>query len=134
MSNYERGLTVLDVTQPTAATDIGFFDTYPTSDDAHFNGAWGVYPFLPSGTLLVSDIQSGLFVLRLATATLENTPTPTATVTPTATPAPNATAVIATPTATPSPLPTASPTPTLVATVPSVGNSTYRFLLPLVTR
>ena len=134
MSNYERGLTVLDVTQPTAATDIGFFDTYPTSDDAHFNGAWGVYPFLPSGTLLVSDIQSGLFVLRLATTTLENTPTPAATVTPTAAPAPNATAVIATPTATPSPLPTASPTPTLVATVPSVGNSTYRFLLPLVTR
>ncbi|MDQ3249980.1 MAG: SpaA isopeptide-forming pilin-related protein, partial [Chloroflexota bacterium] len=33
-----------------------------------FNGAWGVYPFLPSGTILVSDIEGGLFILREATA------------------------------------------------------------------
>ena len=33
---------------------------------AAFHGAWGVYPFLPSGTLLVSSIDGagGLFVLR----------------------------------------------------------------------
>lgn len=30
MSNYERGLTVLDISDPTAPVEAGFFDTYPT--------------------------------------------------------------------------------------------------------
>ncbi|MDP5133422.1 MAG: choice-of-anchor B family protein [Paraglaciecola sp.] len=64
MSNYERGLTVLDITQAASPQQIGYFDTYPVSDNGAFNGAWGVYPFLPSGNILVSDINSGLFVLQ----------------------------------------------------------------------
>ena len=28
-------------------------------------GAWGVYPFLPSGNLLVSDMQTGLYVFEI---------------------------------------------------------------------
>ncbi|MFT4941279.1 MAG: choice-of-anchor B domain-containing protein [Paraglaciecola sp.] len=63
MSNYERGLTILDITDPAQPTEAGFFDTYPVADSASFNGAWGVYPFLPSGNILVSDINAGLFVL-----------------------------------------------------------------------
>jgi choice-of-anchor B domain-containing protein len=67
VSHYERGLTVLDVSAPTTPREIGFFDTFPASDTARFHGAWGVYPFLPSGTLLVSNIDGagGLFVLRM---------------------------------------------------------------------
>ena len=64
MSNYERGLTVLDISDPTAPVEAGFFDTYPAFNSTNFNGAWGVYPFLPSGNILVSDIQRGLFVLK----------------------------------------------------------------------
>ena len=64
MSNYERGLTILDITDPTTPTEVGFFDTYTPSNSANFNGAWGVYPFLPSGNILVSDINSGLYVLK----------------------------------------------------------------------
>jgi choice-of-anchor B domain-containing protein len=64
MSNYERGLTVLDITDPANPTQVGFFDTYPNSDSASFNGAWGTYPFLPSGNILVSDINSGLYILK----------------------------------------------------------------------
>jgi choice-of-anchor B domain-containing protein len=64
MSNYERGLTILDITDPTSPTEAGFFDTYTPSSNASFNGAWGVYPFLPSGNILVSDINSGLYVLK----------------------------------------------------------------------
>ncbi|HHN78484.1 MAG TPA: hypothetical protein ENK11_07420, partial [Phycisphaerales bacterium] len=30
---------------------------------AQFNGAWSVYPFFPSGTVIVSDIERGLFIL-----------------------------------------------------------------------
>ncbi len=64
MSNYERGLTVLDITDPGDPQEVGYFDTFPSSDNASFNGAWGVYPYLPSGLILVSDINSGLYILR----------------------------------------------------------------------
>ncbi len=64
MSNYERGLTVLDITDPANPVDVGFFDTYTPSNNASFNGAWGTYPFLPSGNILVSDINSGLYILN----------------------------------------------------------------------
>jgi choice-of-anchor B domain-containing protein len=70
VSHYEHGMTVLDVTTPTEPRQTGFFDTFPSDDDAAFHGAWGVYPFLPSGTLLVSSIDGagGLFVLRESVA------------------------------------------------------------------
>jgi choice-of-anchor B domain-containing protein len=69
MSNYERGLTVLDISDPANPEQVGFFDTYPPSDNAGFNGAWGVYPYLPSGNILVSDINSGLYVIKDNTKT-----------------------------------------------------------------
>lgn len=71
MSNYERGLTILDISDPTAPEEAGYFDTFPVSDSAAFNGAWGVYPFLPSGSILVSDIQGGLYILSDDTKTNE---------------------------------------------------------------
>jgi len=64
MSNYERGLTILDISDATNPKDVGFFDSFPTSDNKSFNGAWGVYPYLPSGLILLSDINSGLYVLK----------------------------------------------------------------------
>lgn len=67
MSNYRRGLSVIDVSDPTNMVDVAFFDTFsiPEENSANFNGAWGTYPFLPSGNILVSDIEYGLFVLKL---------------------------------------------------------------------
>ncbi len=63
MSTYSRGLTVLDISDPTQPVTAGMLDTYPFSDSASFVGAWGVYPFLPSGTLALSDISSGLYLI-----------------------------------------------------------------------
>jgi choice-of-anchor B domain-containing protein len=63
-SSYRRGLAVLDVTNPSTPVETAFFDTFPTDNNAGTSGAWGAYPFLPSRTLLVSDISRGLFVLR----------------------------------------------------------------------
>lgn len=71
MSNYERGLTILDISDPINPVKVGFFDTFPSSDNPSFNGAWGAYPYLPSGNILVSDINSGLYVLK--DKTRENT-------------------------------------------------------------
>jgi len=64
MANYQRGLTILDIGNPNAPQEVAFFDTYPPANLANYNGAWGVYPFLPSGTILISDIEGGLILTR----------------------------------------------------------------------
>jgi choice-of-anchor B domain-containing protein len=64
VANYAEGLTVLDLTDPRAPARLGYFDTFPTSSQPAFVGAWGVYPFFASGTLAVADINSGLYLLR----------------------------------------------------------------------
>jgi choice-of-anchor B domain-containing protein len=66
LSNYRAGLRVLYIDNLSTAdfTEIGFFDIYPGSDSANFNGAWSVYPYFDSGTVVVSGIEQGLFVLR----------------------------------------------------------------------
>lgn len=69
ISNYQRGTTILDITNPANPTEAGFFDSFPSSDGAAFNGVWGTYPFLPSGLIISADINSGLFVLRDQTKT-----------------------------------------------------------------
>ncbi len=71
MSNYKRGLTVLDVSNPISPQEIGFFDSYPIpeANDANFDGAWGTYPYLPSGNILISDITNGLFIVKDSTGT-----------------------------------------------------------------
>ena len=66
-ANYTVGLRVLEFgdLSSQAISEIAFFDTFPENDDSSFSGAWSVYPYLPSGNILVSDIQNGLFVLTL---------------------------------------------------------------------
>ena len=64
-ANYAAGYNLLRIVDPAAARfeEAGFFDLFPESDDAVYNGAWSVYPYLPSGNILVSGIEQGLFVL-----------------------------------------------------------------------
>jgi choice-of-anchor B domain-containing protein len=64
-SNYRSGLRVFDALDPTSPTPLAYFDTFPGSNSNEFNGAWSNYPYFPSGTIIVSDIERGLFVLRL---------------------------------------------------------------------
>ena len=63
MSNYARGLTILDISNPASPTTVGRFDSYPSGDSVGFPGAWGTYPFLPSGNVLISDIDSGFYIV-----------------------------------------------------------------------
>lgn len=66
MSNYKRGLTILDITNPAATTEIGYLDSYslPDNSGSQFRGAWGAYPYFPSGSIAVSDIGGGLHMIR----------------------------------------------------------------------
>jgi len=72
VSHYRRGLVVFDASNPSQLREVGHFDGFiePAANSAGFDGAWGVYPFFPSGTVVISDISNGLYILRDHTATL----------------------------------------------------------------
>ena len=63
VSHYHDGLYIWDISDPSNPVVAGSFDTYLPEDHSSYRGAWGVYPLLPSGNILVSDMQAGLFVL-----------------------------------------------------------------------
>jgi choice-of-anchor B domain-containing protein len=87
-ANYQSGLNVLRIVDLDQAEleEFGYFDIFPSSNNPNFNGAWSNYPFFESDVIIVSGIEQGLFVLKLADSGGDPTPTPTATNTPTATP------------------------------------------------
>jgi choice-of-anchor B domain-containing protein len=66
-ANYTSGLRVLEFGNLAnrELAEIAFFDTFPSSGAANFDGAWSVYPYFPSGTIIVSDRINGLFILSL---------------------------------------------------------------------
>ncbi len=74
VSYYFDGLQVYDISDPINPIREMY---YPTSKFPYttglYRGAWGVYPLLPSGNILVSDMQEGLFVIdgKLSTSTEE---------------------------------------------------------------
>ncbi|MEM8906355.1 MAG: choice-of-anchor B family protein, partial [Bacteroidota bacterium] len=61
ISYYTDGCIIADGSRPDNIIEVGNFDTVLPGEGS---GAWGVYPFLPSGTILVSDINKGLFILE----------------------------------------------------------------------
>ncbi len=67
-ANYSSGLRVINIANPTAPVEVGFYDTHPENDFVNFDGAWSNYPYFPSGSVIVSDIDRGLFVLDVSDA------------------------------------------------------------------
>ena len=72
MSNYTRGLTILDISNPVNPVAVGRLDTYPASDGTMFNGAWGAYPFFWSGNIAINDIDSGFYMAEDRTRGVAN--------------------------------------------------------------
>lgn len=67
LANYRAGLRIMNTSNIESAgtmNEVAFFDTYPTSNSAQFNGAWSTYPYFASGNIIVSDIERGLFVVK----------------------------------------------------------------------
>jgi hypothetical protein len=62
-------LRVFDISDPTNPIQIWEYDTYLPNDHISYKGAWGVFPYLPSGNIIVSDMQSGLYILNLSNST-----------------------------------------------------------------
>ncbi|TND08257.1 MAG: hypothetical protein FD123_2512 [Bacteroidetes bacterium] len=78
-SHYSNGLWVLDISDPYNVQEIAYYDTYLEHNYGNYKtydhefhtpygtgyyGAWGVFADLPSGNILVCDMNTGLYVLN----------------------------------------------------------------------
>ena len=91
LASYTAGLRVLDILNidQKSISEIGFFNTFIDNNDSGlpnsttfksqdpdgdhsgkkgnssaFNGAWSVYPFFKSENIIISDINSGLYIVK----------------------------------------------------------------------
>ena len=66
LANYSAGIRIIDIANISSETmtEIGYFDTYPSNDNASFNGVWNVYPYFESGNIIISDINTGFYIVR----------------------------------------------------------------------
>jgi len=80
VSWYTEGYILLDITNPSNPVEVASYDTYPGASGG-FNGAWGVYPFQPSGNVYILDRQTGLYIVRpnLTDLAIAHTPLPNTT-------------------------------------------------------
>lgn len=62
-SYYSDGIVVHDANYPDKLIEVANFDTSPNFSGDGYNGSWGAYPYLPSGVILASDIEEGLYIL-----------------------------------------------------------------------
>jgi len=71
VAHYTAGVRILDITTPSAPMEIAWYDTYPSNNGFTYDGCWGVYMF-PSGKIVASDRQTGLYVLKSSSVVLGN--------------------------------------------------------------
>ncbi|MCT4622084.1 MAG: choice-of-anchor B family protein, partial [Schleiferiaceae bacterium] len=62
-SYYTGGVQIVNAARPDVLVEVGYYDTYPQDNSSSFRGNWGVYPYLPSGNIIATDRDNGLFVL-----------------------------------------------------------------------
>ncbi|NND02038.1 MAG: choice-of-anchor B family protein, partial [Acidimicrobiia bacterium] len=64
-ANYKAGLRVvsLDNIDSGSLAEVAYFDTFPQSNGAQFDGAWTSYPFYRANVVAVSTMDRGLFIL-----------------------------------------------------------------------
>ncbi|MDP6385755.1 MAG: choice-of-anchor B family protein, partial [Planctomycetota bacterium] len=65
-ANYTSGMRLYDASDPLNMTEFGYFDTSNGGDGATFNGLWSLYPYFPSGTVIGSDLEGGLFIWTIS--------------------------------------------------------------------
>jgi len=73
-ANYCGGLRILDTSEALSQgkmTEVGFFDVSPDCDTRTFLGSWSTYPYFPSGTIVISSIDRGLFIVKYSGSSQE---------------------------------------------------------------
>ena len=64
-SNYDSGLRILDISDPSDPVEVGYFDTVPYGENGQVGGgSWSNYPYFKSGNIIVTSGREGLFVLK----------------------------------------------------------------------
>lgn len=72
LANYRAGVRIIDISDIANKnmTEVGYFDTYTSSNSASFNGVWNVYPYFASGNIVLSDIENGFMLIRKSSAAI----------------------------------------------------------------
>lgn len=70
VSWYQAGVQAIDISDPSNPVLWGSYDTFSGSVSG-FDGNWGVYPFLGSDRILLSDLDGGLFIVSASSAVPE---------------------------------------------------------------
>ena len=63
VSWYTEGYRCIDISNPNNPVEVASYDTWPGGSGG-YSGAWGCYPFLPSGNVLISDRSTGLYIVK----------------------------------------------------------------------
>ncbi|MGH7730100.1 MAG: LVIVD repeat-containing protein, partial [Candidatus Eiseniibacteriota bacterium] len=66
LANYTEGIRALDLSDPAHPAEFAWADSY-AGPSGGFSGVWEVAAFFPSGTVVASDRNSGLYVYNLET-------------------------------------------------------------------
>lgn len=61
LSNYTEGIRVLDLGDPAHPAEFAYADSYD-GPSGGYSGVWGTCPFFPSGIVIASDRNTGLYV------------------------------------------------------------------------
>lgn len=72
ISYYADGTRFVDISNPYNPVEVGYYDT--TELGELYSGNWGTYVDLPSGNIISSDIEQGLFVLKFGGLSIDHTP------------------------------------------------------------
>ena len=63
IAHYTLGVRIWNVVNPTTPVEVAHYDTF-LKNEYSYQGCWSVYPYFPSGKIVASDMQTGLFVLE----------------------------------------------------------------------
>ncbi len=74
VSYYYDGLQIYDLSDSDEPCLAGSYDTSIWGYDDNYRGNWGVYCYLPSGLILASDMQEGLFVFKVVETSTDEIP------------------------------------------------------------
>ena len=61
ISYYADGTRIVDISDPTNPIEVAYYDT--SNIEGLYVGNWGTYAYLPSGYIISSDIETGMYII-----------------------------------------------------------------------